>query len=229
MGKGRSPWQDGSRAWQRLRDWRTESTAAPHNGDDALEALGDVGRVRHLLDQAELTAVKTARAHGKSWAEIATMLGVTRQSAWEKWRDLDVGPAAGARSVRLQTPDDVLVGEVVGEVVDRALAQRAERSSVLVPDVIGLAWPDARDVLAKAWLVPVAPAVGGLPLPEPGEPGAVVVDQTPKAGARRAAGSAVTVWIEHGGGAGVREPRVPKPTMRSARGERDEESQEAIG
>lgn len=37
-----------------------------------LIALADVGLVRHLLDQAELVAVRTARRHGKSWAEIAT-------------------------------------------------------------------------------------------------------------------------------------------------------------
>ena len=49
--------------------------------------------MRRLLDQAELAAVRAARGRAKTWAEIATRLGVTRQSAWERWRDLDDEPA----------------------------------------------------------------------------------------------------------------------------------------
>jgi hypothetical protein len=41
----------------------------------------------------ELKLVKVARARGVSWAEIATPLGVSKQSAWEKWRELDDKPA----------------------------------------------------------------------------------------------------------------------------------------
>ncbi|PVG82843.1 hypothetical protein DDE18_10830 [Nocardioides gansuensis] len=53
-----------------------------------MQALGDIRLMRELLDQAELGAVRAARAGGRSWAEIAAVLGVTRQSAWERWRDL---------------------------------------------------------------------------------------------------------------------------------------------
>jgi len=53
-----------------------------------MQALGDIRLVRELLDQAEMGAVRAARTEGRSWAEIATVLGVTRQSAWERWRDL---------------------------------------------------------------------------------------------------------------------------------------------
>jgi hypothetical protein len=52
-----------------------------------MSALQDIRLVRGLLDQAELGAVRTARQCGKSWAEIGTMLGMTRQSAWERWHD----------------------------------------------------------------------------------------------------------------------------------------------
>ena len=93
MGKGKSPWMDGRRAWSRLKGWHQDTPSAvpghPDDGESALNALADVGQVRRLLDQAELVAVRTARRHGKSWAEIATRLGVARQSAWERWRDLD--------------------------------------------------------------------------------------------------------------------------------------------
>lgn len=61
--------------------------------DAAIAALRDIGLVRRLTDQAELVSVQTARRHGRSWAEIATALGVTRQSAWERWHELDDGRA----------------------------------------------------------------------------------------------------------------------------------------
>jgi hypothetical protein len=233
MSKGRSAWDEGRRAWSRLTGWHTESRVGGHSddGDDALKALTDIGRIRQLLDQAELTAVKTARAQGKTWAEIATMLGVTRQSAWEKWRDLDAASTPepeAARRARAEVGDDV-----VNELVDRGLSAPAEWNVVTVPDLIGLAWADAREVLAGAGLVPVAPETGlrgkSRPLRPIEESGWVVADQTPRGGARRAPGSSVTVWLERGGGAGVREPRRPTPTPRRARGERDEESQEAVG
>ena len=93
MGQGRAPWQDGRRAWVRLNGWHNEDPKAvpghPDDGSAALKALVDVHLVRGLLERAELVAVKTARRHGKSWTEIATMLDMTRQSAWERWRDVD--------------------------------------------------------------------------------------------------------------------------------------------
>jgi DNA-binding Lrp family transcriptional regulator len=58
----------------------------------AERALQDIRLVRALLQQAELNAVRTARSGGASWAEVATMLGISRQSAWERWRDLDGSP-----------------------------------------------------------------------------------------------------------------------------------------
>ncbi|MFC7655663.1 hypothetical protein ACFQV8_03060 [Pseudonocardia benzenivorans] len=38
--------------------------------------------MRRLLDETELEAVRSARRRGRSWAEIATKLGVSRQAAW---------------------------------------------------------------------------------------------------------------------------------------------------
>lgn len=93
MSRGRSPWQDGRRAWVRLNGWHNDSPSAvpnhPDDGDAALKALADTHLVRSLLDRAELIAVKTARRHGKSWSEIGAMLHMTRQAAWERWHDLD--------------------------------------------------------------------------------------------------------------------------------------------
>src|SRR5882757_5560303 len=82
MAKGWTPWRDGRRAWARLESWGPGDPGARSRHEDdaegALQALADIGLVRRLLDQAELVAVRTARRHSKSWAEIATKLGVTR-------------------------------------------------------------------------------------------------------------------------------------------------------
>jgi hypothetical protein len=43
------------------------------------------------------------------------------------------------------------------------------------------------------------------------------------------AGSSVTLWVERGGGSGVREPRRPKPAPKAAREMRDVPSDKAAG
>jgi hypothetical protein len=91
--------QDGRRAWERLNGWHQAAHASPGHGttrEAADKALQDVRLIRGLLDQAELNAVRTARKGGASWAEVGTMLGTSRQSAWERWRDLDGDPTASA-------------------------------------------------------------------------------------------------------------------------------------
>ncbi len=248
MSKDRGPWQLGRRAWDRLDGWHLHSRSArpghPDDGDGALAALADVGFVRHLLDQAELVAVRTARRHGKSWAEIAVKLGVTRQSAWERWRELDEAPdqapADGPTVRRLAKPVDEVVERVVADVAAEASATPAEvlertardlrrRSNVRVPNVLGMSWDDARVALMKVSLMAVGPDPDGPPIDVISWPDARVVDQTPESGAKVAAGTAVTLWVMRGGGsAGVREPRRPLPGPQSAR-EMRYESDDAVG
>src|ERR1700752_4232033 len=99
---GAEAWDQARHAWRRL----AASSGRPMADADGLAFLADVGVVRRMLDQAELAAVRAARLHGKSWAEIATHLGVTRQSAWERWRDLGAPrggePERSAESAVLQ-------------------------------------------------------------------------------------------------------------------------------
>lgn len=244
MGKSKNPWQEGRHAWERLNGWHQDRPSAtpghPDDGESALDALADVGRVRHLLDQAELVAVRTARRHGRSWAEIATKLGVTRQSAWERWRDLDEGVPATAQpelTVQVNAATAALLAgsatsgsqDVPAEVIERAARERRRSSSVTVPNVVAMSWDDARQALRAKRLVgvgsdPDAPAAAHT------ESGWVVTDQSPESGARVPAGSQVTLWIErHGGGSGVREPRRPKPAPRIGREMRPEPSSEAVG
>jgi len=216
------PWDDGRRAWERLDGWDQDGPVPGHpdDGDGALGALSDIGTVRRLLDQAELAAVRTARRHGKSWAEIATRLGVTRQSAWERWRELDAEPVDRLEptaqedvvELDLTLADFRLGDEELGvldvgaaEVVRRAQSRR-RRSSVVVPEVVGLSWTHAEARLGAVGLVAVGDERAG-----------TVIDQSPEAGARVPAGWAVRLWLDGDGGSGVREPRRPKPDPKSGR------------
>ena len=249
MSKDRGPWQLGRRAWERLDGWHLDGRSAsssrggpshPDDGDGALAALADVGFVRHLLDQAELVAVRTARRHGKSWAEIATKLGVTRQSAWERWRELDETPGEGPVLRRqANTVDDVVeavaadltadASATPAEVLERTARDLRRRSNVRVPNLRGKTWDDARVALLMVGLVAVRPNPDAPPTDAASWPDAKVVDQSPESGAKVPAGTSVTLWVMRGGGsAGVREPRRPLPGPQSAR-EMRYETDEAVG
>jgi hypothetical protein len=212
-------WPDGFDAWQRLRGWHERNSA---DGGAALEALSDIGVVRRLLDQAELAAVRAARGNAKTWAEIATRLGVTRQSAWERWRDLD-DERPGTRSP---------TANVLGDLADAAAREitRSRRETlVVVPDVTGLEWETAHRVLNSARLVAVSADPDGPPIPVLQFNGSVVVDQKPAPGERLKAGSPVTLWFGRGpGSAGVREPLRPHPSPRSTGGAVNEQTGESV-
>jgi hypothetical protein len=247
MGKRRGPRQDGRRAWERLHGWHQDGRGAtpghPDDGDAAVQALTDIGFVRRLLEQAELVAVRPARRHGKSWAEIATQLGVTRQSAWQRWRDLDDAdgrPSASPDSRRETTLD---VEAAATDSVTRAGREpdtapdkaRQHKPSdprlphlVTVPDVIGMSCDDARQVLHSHELVGVGADPDGPPLAAQAWPDGIVTDQSPASGTTVPAGSPVTLWIERGGGSGVREPRRPTPNPRTRHEMNDEPSTEAV-
>jgi DNA invertase Pin-like site-specific DNA recombinase len=48
-----------------------------------------IREIRQKCDTTEVRTVQEARAAGLTWTEIATALGVTRQSAWERLHELD--------------------------------------------------------------------------------------------------------------------------------------------
>jgi len=234
MGKRRGPWQDGGRAWQRLNGWDQDGPSAnpghPDDGLAAVQALADIGLVRRLLDQAELGAVRTARRHGRSWAEIATKLGVTRQSAWERWRDLDDVTTAPEPTETASGPEAAVVAAATAGMIERGARKLRRQSTVVVPNVIGRSWADARRVLHESGLVGVGPGHEALSPVAPSSPGSVITDQSPESGATVPPGSLVTLWSgPSGGSAGDREPRQPKPSPKSAQEMRYEPTDEAIG
>ncbi|OBI85258.1 PASTA domain-containing protein [Mycobacterium sp. 1245805.9] len=205
-------WEQAQQAWRRL------AARGGHPSDDGLEALSDIGVVRRMLDQAELAAVRTARRHGKSWAEIATELGVTRQSAWERWRDLDDSPPSA---------EPTAVDDAAAELVRVGFREAPWSARVTVPNVVGLEWIAAREALNAKGLVAMNAEPDVPTAPESG--GWVVTDQSPESGARVKSGSAVRLWLTGDGGAGVREPRRPRPTPVTAREMRPEPRDQAVG
>lgn len=204
------PWVEGREAWRRLSEW-IQSNA--RDGDDALRALGDVGLARRLLDQAEFEAVRDARRRGRSWSEIAVRLGVTRQSAWERWRDVDEDTAPGAA--------------VENAAVELTTRERRRTSSVTVPNVVGQPWSAARQLLRDNRLIGVD-ADPDIPVSDD-RTGVVVVDQSPESGAKVPPGTTVKLWTRNtGGGSGVREPRRPVPDPLTGAKHRHELTDEAV-
>jgi ATP-dependent protease Clp ATPase subunit len=68
------------RAEPRLLPWdQTESL------DDALANLPNVARAQAQVEESLLGWVRRARALGATWAQIGDALGITRQSAWERF------------------------------------------------------------------------------------------------------------------------------------------------
>jgi hypothetical protein len=233
-------WSEGQRAWERLARWGRDvfagSARASDEGERALETLTDVGVLRRLLDQIEFEAIRAGRRQGKSWAEIAIRLGITRQSAWERWQDVDQ-PERPQRPQRPQAATlpyvsgwDVISSATEGlQDVPAAVEGRHLPATVMVPNVIGMSWNGARILLNDVKLVAVGPDPDGPSPAALGWPDGVVTDQSPESGAMVPPGSAVTLWVERGGGpGGVREPRRPKPDPKSGRKMRDEATDDVV-
>lgn len=51
-------------------------------------ALGDIATITEYLRSYEKILVAWQRERGKSWAEIGEALGMTKQAAWEKYRNV---------------------------------------------------------------------------------------------------------------------------------------------
>lgn len=209
-------WDEARRAWRRLSARLADRDPAALDADPALDTLSDVGALRRMLDEVELAAVRAARRGGRSWAEIAIRLGVSRQSAWERWKELDDGNDTdeAGRAVRRAAQS------VARGVAGRLNRRLDEDGMVEVPDVVGMMASEARAMLGEVGLV----AVGWNPSRRPkalaADAAGVVSDQLPSAGVKRRAGSHVTVWLDAGGGsAGVREPRRPVPPRSAAEAE----------
>jgi transposase-like protein len=194
-----------------MRVWLGDTAATSSDGAGGLAALSDLGTVRNLLELIELAAVRAARRDGRSWTEIATRLGISRQSAWERWRDVDdsrpgpPGPFGSTEAVAAVPAD------AAAEQISEQAGWRRRRGSVRVPNVVGLPVTEAVRVVTESGLLPIGPDPDA---PDPivmAKPGSVVIDQSPESGAKVAPRSWIRLWISGDDGDGVREPRNPSP------------------
>ncbi len=64
---------------------RTAVDAEEPGEESPLTELMRIARAKHELAAAEAVAVRRARIHGYSWAEIGTMLGVSKQAMHKKY------------------------------------------------------------------------------------------------------------------------------------------------
>lgn len=62
------------------------TSAGTDDGDGVVAELAAVADAKRLLTRREEVAVRRARNAGLSWAEIGTLLGVTRQTMHRKYR-----------------------------------------------------------------------------------------------------------------------------------------------
>ena len=53
---------------------------------DPLEVLATAAMYDRYFQEVQSRAVKVLRKEGRTWQEIADAVGVTKQSAWQKWR-----------------------------------------------------------------------------------------------------------------------------------------------
>ena len=209
-------WEDGARASDRLARWCRDLASSKRRedrGDRALQALTDVGVLRRVLGQVEFEAIQVGRQEGRSWAEIAVRLGITRQSAWERWQDIDRVTSTPV------TPEPATpAARAISMSVEEAVFNRTRRrSTVVVPNVVGQTRVDAHLMLEKVGLIATSSDPFGEPLDVVTSPGDVVSDQSPESGAAVPPRTLVRLWFDRDGGSGVREPRRPRPEPKVGR------------
>ena len=79
-----------SRRAEVLEEWadRVEQADLVEIDSDELKAIAQFAARRDLLEDALIEAVGAARRSGRSWSEIGTMLGVSKQAAQKKYAKL---------------------------------------------------------------------------------------------------------------------------------------------
>jgi beta-lactam-binding protein with PASTA domain len=120
-----------------------------------------------------------------------------------------------------------VVADAAAGLLEMRVQEQRRASTVVMPNVVGLDWIDARDVLSDKRLVGINAEQDTATMP--GDRGWIVTDHSPESGARVTAGSVIRLWLNGDGGAGVREPRRPRPTPKSARVMRPEPRDQAVG
>lgn len=64
------------------------TSTGPNDSDDVIGELAAVSQAKREVARREEVAVRRARHAGLSWAQIGTLLGVTRQTMHRKYRSV---------------------------------------------------------------------------------------------------------------------------------------------
>lgn len=76
------------------------------SGQDPAAGLRAARALRELAERLEALQVSNARAHGWTWQEIATFLGVSKQAVHKKYSALMTGRSGIRRSRARRTGDN---------------------------------------------------------------------------------------------------------------------------
>ena len=97
--------------------------------DDPLAVIGGIVGASRGIESSLREWVRIARSRGHSWQEVAEALGVTRQSAWERFKDAEEHPDAVIRNVlgSLRRPEGAPTLEQIREEERRKEAEVEER------------------------------------------------------------------------------------------------------
>jgi uncharacterized NAD(P)/FAD-binding protein YdhS len=80
-----------------MADWSVRMNIEVQEGlDDPLAVIGGIVDSSKGIESMLREWVKLARADGHSWQRIADALKVSRQSAWERFRDIERPDASGS-------------------------------------------------------------------------------------------------------------------------------------
>src|SRR3954462_15040859 len=66
--------------------WARWRRLTRRSSPDPLEVASVAATFERYFDGVKTEAVKAARASGHTWEEVASTLGTSRQSAWERYR-----------------------------------------------------------------------------------------------------------------------------------------------
>jgi len=71
---------------KQMRRELSEAWASLLAADQTLDSVDAIRRLREVAERAELEAVLTARTQGISWSRIASLYGLTKQGAQQRFR-----------------------------------------------------------------------------------------------------------------------------------------------
>jgi hypothetical protein len=65
--------------------WEAWQRAIQDEEVDAMEVLRMAAMYERYFKEVQTQAAKVLRGEGRTWQEIADTVGVTKQTAWQKW------------------------------------------------------------------------------------------------------------------------------------------------